>query len=103
MDRHSELAANVDAQSAQLRTVRVGGGDVDDAWAIVEGLYTIVGSVDELITDDEVAGLDGRLQTARGRRRDQACHAELGHRPQVGAVVDRVGRDAVASAVPGQK
>src|SRR5207249_8885112 len=91
------------AQRAQLGTVWISRRDVDDARTIVEGLRAVVSAIDELIADHEVAGLDGWLKAARGGGRNQTGYAELGHRPQVGAIVDRVRRDAVPRAVAREK
>src|SRR4029450_8398691 len=58
------------------------------------------GTIADLVAHDEVADLDARLQRSRRARPDDPLHAELLHRPQVGAVVDRVRWELVLDAVP---
>ena len=56
-------------------------------------------AVDELIDDDELTGMDVRLQRARRARRDDRAHTELVHRPDVGPVGDAVRRELVPASV----
>ena len=74
-----------------------------DDGPVVERVGPTVRPVDELVAQDEVAGLDVALERTGGTRRDHRLHAEGAHRPDVGPVVDPVGRDRVTPAVTGEE
>src|SRR4051794_37830660 len=69
---------------------------------IICGLTTI-GTVPKLVADHEIARFDVRLEAAGGVWPQNPGHADRGERPDVGAIVDLVGRVAVAGAMPGQE
>ena len=97
------LPADLERDPAQLRVVDVGRREMGHDRAVEERVLAAAGPVDELVAEDEVAGLDVTLERAGGARRDHRLHAERAHRPDVGAVVDQVGRDRVAPAVARQE
>src|SRR5206468_2461522 len=55
--------------------------------------------IHELVAQHEVARVDVALETACGARADHGPYAQRAERPDVGAVVDAVRRNRVASAV----
>ena len=62
-----ELSQRVDRERAQLRAVRIGEADVRRDRAVVERVLAPGRAVDELIGDDEIAGLHVRLAASRTR------------------------------------
>jgi hypothetical protein len=70
---------------------------------VKESVVTVSGSVNELVTNDKVAGLDVSLQTADGVGSENSLDAENLHRPDVRFVGDFVGRILVLATVPRQE
>src|SRR5205807_7939482 len=97
------VAGDAAGERAQLRTVRVGGADVDDVRPEIVRVRAAGRPVDELVADHQVARMKIRLQTADGRGPDDAAHTELTHRPDVRAVIDEGRRNRVARTMARQE
>ena len=97
-------AGGLDDDLPEFAAEGFGKGDVgDDAAAekgVLEGLF---GAVDELVDDDDVAGAVFFLQGADGADAEDPLDAEFFQGPDVGAVVEFGGQDAVAAAVAGEE
>src|SRR5438477_222615 len=61
------------------------------------------GAIEELIRDDQVSGVQVRLEAPYRRWADDPSHPDLVHRPDVGAVVDEGRRDFVVGSMAGQE
>jgi hypothetical protein len=70
--------------------------------AIEESCFAIMGEVDQLVRQHEFAGQRAANAADRCDGQDFGGASRL-QRPQVGAVVDPVGRDGVPMPVPGKK
>jgi hypothetical protein len=90
---------------AQRRRIRLGEVDMRDrrAGPLEEGARPAPGVVDDLVGYDDRRGAELAADPADGRDRDHALGAGVPERPQVGAVVDLVRRQAVRIAVARQK
>ena len=67
---------------------------------VVHGLGAAPRAVDVLIGDDERAGAEFGFEGANCTRREHLADTQRAQRPEVGAVVDAVWREAVVGAVP---
>ena len=74
-----------------------------DAAAEKRVFRTALGAVEELVNQHDVARLVFFLQRADGADADDPGDAEFFHRPDVGAMIQFAGQDAVAAAVPRQE
>src|SRR5882762_5209123 len=102
--RYQRDSARVEKRGPWITmTVPVGWTVIPAARALVEGVGPAPGPVDELVGDDEVARRHLRLERPGGAGPDEAGDAHLPHGPQVGPVIDAVGRQLVAAAVAGQE
>lgn len=81
----------------------VGDAAVGQGLAVEVGLGAGLGAVDELVGDQEGAGAVLGAQSADRARAEDLAYAERAQGPQVGAVVDAVRWEVVATAVPGQE
>lgn len=82
----------------------VGEADVSDHAALEESEGPdALGAVDDLVRDDEVARLDGFLQTAYGAEGDDGAHAEAAQGGDVGARGNLVRCDLVVQAMAGDE
>src|SRR5207249_3908982 len=52
----------LDAERAELRTIRIGGADVDRARAFIKGIGSAGGSIHELVAEDKITRSDVHLQ-----------------------------------------
>ena len=78
--------------------------DVADHAALEEGEGAdALGAVDDLVGDDEVAGLDGFLQRANGAESDDGADTQATQSGDVGAGGDLVGCDLVVQTVARQE
>ena len=96
-------AGRGDDRPGHVRAERVGKAHVDDHALAEERARTCLGTVEELVGHDDVERLELLAQAADGARRDDLLHAERLHPPDVGAVVDLAGQDAVAAGVTRQE
>ncbi len=78
-------------------------GDMGDAAGAEEGRFAPSRPVDELVDQDEQAGIEFGLVGTAGRKRDQIGDAGALQHVDIGAVVDLAGRNAVARPVPRQE
>ena len=85
------------------RTDGIAESDVADDAVAEESGDAKEGAVDELIGNDEVAGLVLFFQRADGGDGENALDAELLQRINIGAEIQLRGKDAVAAAVPGEE
>src|SRR5918992_705939 len=81
----------------------MGSADVHSARTIIEGAGASVRAIDELIAKHEVARPDVRLKAAGCGRSKNPRHAKRSHRPDIGAIVDRMRWVLVLAAMSGQK
>src|SRR5207245_7901606 len=88
---------------SKLRTVGVGPSDVIRLRPVLECIPPPVRKVDELVAEDEVAGLRFRFQRPDRRRADDTGHGELLKRPEVCAIGDHVRGILVVDSVSGQE
>ena len=87
---------------SQVFADRVGKGDVGDDALSKEGMVLgLFGSVDKLVDEDDVAGMVLGLEGTDGADADDPFDAERFHGPDVGAVVEFGGHQAVSSGVSG--
>jgi hypothetical protein len=104
---HAVALEAVAALAHDLRDALVEGvreADVADHAALEEGEGAdALGAVDDLVGDDEVAGLDGFLQRADGAEGDDGADAQAAQGGDVGAGGDLVGCDLVVQAVARQE
>ena len=88
----------------QFLANRVGKGDVPDDAASEKRVFKIaLGAVEKLVGQNDVARPVFFLQRADGADADDPRDAELFHRPDVGAMVQFAGQNAVAAPVARQK
>jgi hypothetical protein len=64
---------------------------------------TALGAVEELVNEHNVTGPVFFLQGTHGTDADKPGDAEFFHRPEIGAMIEFAGKDAVAAAMSGQK
>ena len=74
-----------------------------DAAIAEEGGFTPEGAIDELVDEDEEAGIEFRLERAAGGDGDEIGDAGLFQRIDIGAVIDAGRREPVAASVAGQE
>lgn len=97
------LFDGLDSQLSEGLVVHIRRGDVAGDGAVVEGVVAAFGSVDELVGDQEAAGFDVALEGSAGAGGNDGFDAEFVHGPDVGSVVDFVGRDGVVASVAGKE
>src|SRR5579872_2513831 len=101
--RNADLLELVDRDRTQLRTIRICKRDVRCNRAVVKRILAARRAIDDLIAYDHLTGRNFGIERTARRRSDDARDAELFHRPQVCAVIDRLRRKAMIFSVPRQK
>src|SRR5262249_46498086 len=99
-----EAARGFEQQLPQLRANGFGKGDVGHDAPAEEGMRgRLLGAVDKLVRQHDVAGFVFRLQRTDGAGADDPGDAEFLQGPNVGAVIEFAGHNAMAAAVAGQE
>ena len=90
---------------AQVRAVRFGHIDVDDAifTAVEERRMAAFGEIQELVGQDEIARLIVAVQGAYRRRRQDSRDAQALQAQDIGPVIDEMRRNGMCPAVAGQE
>src|SRR5438093_32086 len=101
--RSVEGGGGRDGEAPELRAERIGEADVDGPRPVVEGVPPPPGPVDELVADDEVPRGHVRLERTAGAGAHDPRDAELLEGPEVGPVVDGVGRQRVVPGMTGDE
>ncbi len=100
---HADALARLDRVPGDDCAVRIGVGDVMGVARVVVRVGATPGAIDELVEDDEVAGMDVGRQRSRRARADHLAHAEHAHRPEIGAGGDARRRELVVAPVAGNE
>ncbi len=104
VDAGLEGAGGLEQKLAQFLANRIGEGDVrDNAAAEKRVRGGLLGAVDELVDQHDVARPVFLLERANGADADDPVDAELFHRPDVGAVVQLGREEAMTAAVAREK
>ncbi len=99
-----EPAGGGEEEFSQILGDRVGEGDVGDDAAAEEGVGGgLLGAVDELVDEDDVAGAVLALERSDGADAEDPGHAEFFEGPEVGAVGHLGGQQSVSPAVARQE
>ena len=100
----TRLTAGIGGQGAEVGTVRVGHAHVSHLGAVEEGrLMARAGVIDELVAYHHVAWRYIAAETPDCARPDDPFHSERVQSPDVGSVVDAMGRNRVGAAVAGEE
>ena len=90
MDGNSILLYRFDRDLSEGRIVHVSGRNVRHDRPIIKGIGPTACAIHKLVTDDKVFRGNVSLKRARSAGADDCLHAELLHRPNVGAIGDFV-------------
>src|SRR5580704_235488 len=96
-------AAGLGEHGGELRANGLVEGDVGDNAVTEEGGFAALGAVEELIGDQELAGLEIFPEGAHGAHGNDALHAEEFHGVNVGAEVEFGGKNAMAASMAREK
>ena len=92
-----------DEPAAQERRDRMGHRDMRDAAVAEEAGLAPIGAILELVDHHEHAGIELAVERAAGRERDDVGDAGPLQRVDIGAIIDRRGREAMAPAMARQE
>jgi hypothetical protein len=91
-------------EGAEMGGEGIAKGDVSDNATAEEGvLVAAAGAVEELVGEENVFGGVFLLEAADGGDGDDPADVEVAHGPEVGAVVEFGGEDAVTAGVAGEE
>src|SRR5204863_8033818 len=99
-----EVSCGFQQKPPQFLADRIGKGNMaNDAASKKCVLKRLFGAVQELVWQDNMARLVFRLQRADGADADDPSHSELLHRPNISAMIQFRGENAMSASMPGQK
>ena len=99
----AQLLAFIDGDLPQIKKVRVSSTDMGGDGAVEKGVFPAPSPVDKLIGYHKISRLNVGLEAAGRAGADDPAYTLLPHGPQIGPVINLVGRNAVGFAVAGQE